>query len=142
MSDVGRGKARHAYPCRVCGKTTMRSAMVKWPVACTPCLRRESGWTCQDCGSTDVEHPFPCPTVARRTLEWQIAEGSSTAHVIDTAKPAPKRTGAAALCKRRPQRNNRWWYALGVDEPGVEQSIRNYNCTLCPDCKDALPATS
>lgn len=74
------------------------------------------------------------------TLEWQVAAGSHTAHIIDTDKPEPKRSGPRALCKRHPQRNAEYpWFTVGVESPGAEGAFVSYNLRPCEDCKDVLP---
>lgn len=72
------------------------------------------------------------------TLAWQVAEGSSTAHVIDPARPGGKRTGPKALCGKYPQRMRSWWFELPVaDMP----SVAPYRITKCADCEHALTTT-
>lgn len=82
------------------------------------------------------------------TREWQIAEGSLTAHVIDTAKPAWKnpdgsrrRSGPRALCGRYPQRNAEFpWWTWSVTETDALTGVRHYHRRACPDCQEALDA--
>lgn len=71
-------------------------------------------------------------------LEWQVAQGSSTAHVIDTDRPGGKRSGPKALCGRYPQRLHSYWFGLHVAETGVKRAISTYSCTACPDCDGDL----
>lgn len=74
------------------------------------------------------------------SLEWQVANGSTTAHVMDLSRPEPRRTGRQSLCKRRPQRNERAWFALPVADPHAIGVLRGYSVRPCGDCTDALPA--
>ena len=74
------------------------------------------------------------------TLEWQIAGGSKTAHVIVTNRAWPKRSGPESVCGRRPQRYYRPWFELDVNAPDVIPAIRGYACIPCPDCDDWLRA--
>ncbi|MGD7734144.1 helix-turn-helix transcriptional regulator [Propionibacteriaceae bacterium G57] len=57
------GRARHPYNCSTCGRACTSTA--KWYLRhaprCRPCIRIANGWQCQQCGSTDPEHPSPCP---------------------------------------------------------------------------------
>ena len=78
------------------------------------------------------------PTIDLSPLEWQVAEGSTTGHVIDTATPGGRRTGPKALCGRRPQRHWGWWWALPVTDPDVLFALPRMGCSACPDCKQVL----
>ena len=84
-------------------------------------------------------------------LEWQVAQGSSTLHVIDVERweqtrearrVAGRRTygsGPQSLCKGYPQRTNDWWWAMSVDrDEDVRQSQQSYSLKRCEDCQDAL----
>ena len=57
-------KNRHPYECPGCGRTVQ--AVAAWSARqrqlCRPCARVKNGWSCLDCGSSDPEHPSPCPT--------------------------------------------------------------------------------
>lgn len=78
--------------------------------------------------------------------EWQIANGSRQAHVIDTDKPAwlnpdgsRRRSGPRSLCGRYPQRNAESpWFALGVRVDGVLSALRHYRAWVCPECTEIL----
>ena len=71
------------------------------------------------------------------SIEWQVADGSSIAHLIDTDKPAPKRSGPRALCGSRPQRHHSWWYALPVKDETALAALAGYQCKPCDGCRAA-----
>lgn len=79
-------------------------------------------------------------------LEWQVAEGSATAHVLDAEQDGwkhpdgrRKMSGPRSICGRYPQRNaEQPWFALSVNEPGVLDALRHYHVRLCGDCEEAL----
>jgi hypothetical protein len=79
------------------------------------------------------------------TLEWQVAQGSRTLHVIDTDAPAwrnpdgtRRRSGPRSLCGRYPQRNAEypWWSWPVADWSAIRG--RPYELRRCQDCADAL----
>lgn len=70
--------------------------------------------------------------------EWQVAGESKVLHVIDTAKTAPRRSGARSACGRYPQRNDFAWFSLSTDDPGVRGAATHYMLTFCGDCTDIL----
>lgn len=79
-------------------------------------------------------------------LEWQVASGSPTAHLVDTDKPSWKnpdgsrrRTGPRAECGRYPQRNaEQPWFSLSLAESGVYDAMKNYMIQCCADCWDLV----
>lgn len=83
------------------------------------------------------------------TLEWQVASGSPTAHVVDTSKPAwrnpdgsRRRNGPRSECGRYPQRNAEDpWFSLPVAEPGVYDAMQRYMVQLCSDCQTLTKET-
>lgn len=85
---------------------------------------------------------------AKPRWEWQIAAGSSTAHVIDASVPTKRRgtrgwrSGPRALCKRYPQRNMEFpWLAAPV-EWGTQSILTSLYHHRCMDCDEALAAQS
>lgn len=74
------------------------------------------------------------------TVEWQVASGSTMAHLVDTGQVHPSRSGPRALCGRYPQRNLEYpWWALSVDEPGVEAAMMRMWIQQCADCAEVKP---
>lgn len=62
---------RHVYACPECGRELVTTA--GWRargrgMPCRPCVRRRTGWSCQECGSTDPDHPSPCPLATLEAL--------------------------------------------------------------------------
>lgn len=74
------------------------------------------------------------------TVEWQIAEGSRTAHLIDTEKSPPSPLGPHRDRAATPQRNMEFpWFGLPAAADGVKRAIATYHCRTCDDCDDLLP---
>lgn len=76
-------------------------------------------------------------------VEWQVASGSSTAHVIDPAAPSwhnpdgsRRRSGPRSACGRYPQRNaDGTWWALPVAETRRDTG-RSYGIKFCDECAE------
>jgi hypothetical protein len=67
--------------------------------------------------------------------EWQIAEGSMKAHVIDSTEGSKSRSGPRSVCGRYPQRNREHpWFTLLITDPGAVGSIRHYGRMPCAEC--------
>lgn len=74
-------------------------------------------------------------------LEWQVAGGSRTAHVIDTvAYRTYGRMGPRSICGRYPQRSNHPWFSLDVQSDFLTGPVRTFQLRVCEDCKDKLDA--
>lgn len=81
-------------------------------------------------------------------LEWQVAEGSNTAHVLDLDKPqwrnpdgSRRRNGPRAVCGRYPQRNAEgYWFGFPAAEwSEYRHAIQTYMIKVCPDCAVKAP---
>jgi hypothetical protein len=76
-------------------------------------------------------------------IEWQVAEGSQTAHLIDTSKPGwrtangeRRLNGPRSACGKYPQRNaERPWFGFPVSQSEqYRAAVRHYRIRLCGDC--------
>lgn len=80
--------------------------------------------------------------------EWQIAQGSSTAHIIDASIPMRRRgergwqSGPRALCKRYPQRNLDFPWLAAPAEWGAQSILTTLYHKRCMDCDATLVAMS
>jgi len=64
--------------------------------------------------------------------EWQAHGTSTTAHLIDTDRPAPKRSGPRALCGRYPGKRVFPWWSLTEDE--MAGHPLPHGLSRCADC--------
>lgn len=79
------------------------------------------------------------------SLEWQVAEGSSTLHLVDPGRAAPRRSGRRAMCGRYPQTGGReTWFSLRAEEFDLSAStvVGSYNLKVCRDCADIESSNS